>query len=404
MTNYTYEYYNLSVNNIDAETTDTTTHEPNLIFYEQRESAIITNCENWDIAIDNFKMENPPMFVPTIQSNFNSDLTTEDRNTTIYSIGLEYKHTDGTRYAAFSKVIFIPQDTTIDQPSFINGYPNYKTNYYNIYNYEFFIAKIINPTIIKVINKMKAVLTSYGIDTSFIVNDVPYFTFDKASGIINLLAPSSMYNGFNDGNGSPFLSIILNTPMYRLFNSLPFTLQSDTFKTLSDSSNQESLTMTTFKLNMSNFNKSNSLSETFPPQLNGGLPPNASSYQSIYQDYSTFDSWSPIESIVLTSYTIPVKASQKSGNHSFINGIETTKGSNNATELEITDFKSGEYVGGIIYTPASKRWINLTQKEELSAINIGVYYRNKLDGSLIPIRINSGGNFSMKMVFRKPLN
>lgn len=53
------------------------------------------------------------------------------------------------------------------------------------------------------------------------------------------------------------------------------------------------------------------------------------------------------------------------------------------------------------YTPLTKRWINLKQQEELTEINIGAFYRNKLDGNLIPIRINSGGNFSMKIVFRK---
>jgi hypothetical protein len=46
-------------------------------------------------------------------------------------------------------------------------------------------------------------------------------------------------------------------------------------------------------------------------------------------------------------------------NHSYINGIETTKGSKNVIELELTDFKSGNYSGGITYNPTEKRWINL---------------------------------------------
>jgi hypothetical protein len=406
MSNYEYEYYNLSVNNIDSETSDATAHEPNLTFYERRQSSIIENCSDWDIAIDNFKMDlkTLPQFIPTIRANFNSSLTTEERDTTIYSIGLEYKHTDGIRYTAFSQLIFSPQDRTIQQPGFISGYPNYKSNYYNIYNYEWFIAKMLNPAIIEATNKLKEVLTSYGISNTFITNDVPYFTFDKASGIVNVLSPASMYNGFNNGNGDPFLAMMLNTPLYRLFNSLPFTLQSETFKTLDDSSNKISKTTTAYKLNMSNFNMSTVISESNPPQINGSISSTKSDYLSIYQDYSTFDSWSPVESIVMTTSTIPVNPSQKSANHSFINGVETTKGSANVTELEITDFKSGEYSGGIIYTPTSKRWINLNHKEELTDINVAVFYRNKLDGNLIPIRINSGGNFSMKIVFRKLRN
>ena len=59
----------------------------------------------------------------------------------------------------------------------------------------------------------------------------------------------------------------------------------------------------------------------------------------IYQDFTTWDSWSPVESIVLTSHTIPVKTSARSANHKFVNGVETTAGSLNVLELEITDLK-----------------------------------------------------------------
>ena len=55
----------------------------------------------------------------------------------------------------------------------------------------------------------------------------------------------------------------------------------------------------------------------------------------------------------------------RSANHSYINGIETTKGSTNIIELELTDFKSGNYNGGITYNPSEKRWINLLQQQEL---------------------------------------
>jgi hypothetical protein len=44
----------------------------------------------------------------------------------------------------------------------------------------------------------------------------------------------------------------------------------------------------------------------------------------------------------------------------------------------------------------------MDQLEELKNINLGVFYRSKLPGALVPVKMNSGGSFSIKMLFRKP--
>jgi hypothetical protein len=408
MANYEYEYYNLSMNNIDSETNDEFSHEPDLVFNEERDSPILNNTDDYEFSIENFKLDlkTLPTFIPTIRSNMelsdDINIRAIQMNTTIYSVGIEYLHTDGNRYIGNSRVVFQPQDLRIQQPPFINGYANYKSGYYNIYNYEFFISRCINPAIKNAMIELKAVLSSYGISTTFIKNDVPYVIFDKPTQIISLLAPASNFNG--QQTTVPFLSIILNKPLYRLMNTLPMTLRQDTFKTLRDGI-QINITQEGFKLNLTNFGMSTSIVETYPPQIDGTnkyYATNGPEYLSIFQDYATFDSWSPVESIVFGSSSIPVKSSMRSANHSFINGIETTKGSTNIIELELTDFKSGDYTGGVIYNPSEKRWINLLQQQELKRISVNVYYRSKLNGELIPIKLNSGGSFSMKMVFRKP--
>lgn len=408
MTNYEYEYYNLSMNNIDSETGDEFSHEPDLVFNEERDSPLLVNTQDYEFSIENFKLDlkTLPTFIPTIRSNMelSNDLNIRatQMNTTIYSVGIEYLHTDGHRYIGNSRVIFQPQDLRITQPPFINGYANYKSGYYNIYNYEFFISRCINPAIKNAVLDLKSVLSSYGIDSSFMKNDSPYVIFDKPSQIISLLAPASNYNGQNAP--APFLSIILNKPLYRLMNTLPMTLRQDNFKTVI-SGIQTTISQEGFKLNLTNFGMIASVIEAYPPQIDGSnkyYATNGPEYLTIFQDYATFDSWSPVESIVFCSSTIPVKSSMRSANHTFINGIETTKGSTNVIELELTDFKSGDYTGGIIYNPSEKRWINLLQQQELKKISINVYYRSKLNGDLIPIKLNSGGSFSMKMVFRKP--
>ena len=42
---YEYVYYNCLINNIDQESDDTYSHEPDLIFNEMRDGPIITNCK-----------------------------------------------------------------------------------------------------------------------------------------------------------------------------------------------------------------------------------------------------------------------------------------------------------------------------------------------------------------------
>ena len=131
-----------------------------------------------------------------------------------------------------------------------------------------------------------------------------------------------------------------------------------------------------FKINMSNFYLSNVLKLNTAPKLDGTIYESASvqvEYLGVYQDYSTFDSWSPVESIVITSNTISIKKSIVSANHGFINGVESSKGSSNVYELSITDFKSGSYESGIIYSPSEKRWLNMVQQKELKNINSGMF-------------------------------
>ena len=396
MSRYDYEYYSLSVNNLDAQTHDETTHEPNTVFNEKRSEPIISKCEDYDFAIENFKLDLKTLavFIPTIRVYTDeASLTVDIQNTTIYTIGIQYINpADSNIYVGFGRVIFEPQDQTINQPAFKNGYADYSSGYYNIYNYEYFIV-LVNKCIISAINNLKTTLAIYGVSSAFINNDVPFFTFDKQSGLINLQAPVTNYN--NE------LDMILNIPLYRLFNSLPFVKQNIFSSVINEDGSQVEKYIGGFKLNLNNFGLTSLMSVRYPPQLDGTNGTIETEYMQIYQDYDTFDSIGPAESLVLTSHTIPVKTSGRSANHQFINGIETTTGSLNVFELEITDFKSGSYEGGVIYNPTEKRWLNLVEQANLYEISISVFYRSKLTGQLIPITLGSGSTFSLKMVFRK---
>ena len=46
-----------SLNNIDSETGDQFSHEPDLVFSEERDTAIIKNTEEYQFSIENFKLD-----------------------------------------------------------------------------------------------------------------------------------------------------------------------------------------------------------------------------------------------------------------------------------------------------------------------------------------------------------
>jgi len=97
-----------------------------------------------------------------------------------------------------------------------------------------------------------------------------------------------------------------------LFNSLPLQIKSEISITIDSSGNPLYLTepQEVYKINMSNFYLSNVLKLNAAPKLDGTIYESSSvqvEYLGVYQDYATFDSWTPVESIVITSNTIPIK-------------------------------------------------------------------------------------------------
>jgi hypothetical protein len=219
--------------------------------------------------------------------------------------------------------------------------------------------------------------------------DIPYFIFDKGTGLIFLNSPQTVTG----------LTIFLNTPLYRLFDSLPFQRKNTTFKNLDGSTTITNL----FRLKLTNFGNSNVVD--LVPQATGQ---NSSTvkvpHYVIYQYYETLTSWSPIESIVISSGNLPIKSSVVSQNHSFVNGVETVEGSSNIVEMEMSEFRSGTPKPGIIYEAQIIRWVNMLDQNELRSIHLQVFYRLKMNGQLIPFKINSGGSFGMKLCFRKIKN
>ena len=179
-----YLYYTALINN-DGSTIPSieSNVEPDFIFMEDRTVSLLDNPEDYEVAVQScmIDLKSIPVFIPTIK--YNTNPTDLEKVETIYEVTLEY---DG--YSATTPIYFEPQDQTITLPNFLNGYANYKSGYYNLFNYEFFFT-MVNEAIRTTFLKLIDVLTSYNgtLPTAFSnlgssgLYQIPYFIFDKES-------------------------------------------------------------------------------------------------------------------------------------------------------------------------------------------------------------------------------
>jgi hypothetical protein len=373
--------------------------EPPFEFKEDRKVALLPNPEEYEVAVQSclIDLKTLPVFIPTVK--YNTNPTDIQKTETIYEITLVYDI-----YSATTPVYFEPQDETISLQNFVNGKANYKSGYYNLYNYEFFFTMVntaIRTTFLKLIDVIKSYFggtlpTAFSnLATTTDIYEIPYFIFDKESSLIFLNSPKST---FSDSNSS-HVNIMLNRALYRLFNSLPFKLQNKSFNTL-DGITQITTTKTLFKLNLSNFKQANEV-EIFSHLSNGNSASTKTTHMLIYQDYETLSSWSPVESIVIVSPNFPINSHAVSADLDYVNGFATVIG-DVRHESEIMEISTNSPIPSIIYEPKEYRFMSMKQTDSgLTNIIFKVYYRFKNDGSLIQVKTNLGGSLSLKLMFRK---
>ncbi len=208
-------YYSALINNHDSKTSNASTlSEPHLTFYEIRDNPIIKNCQDYKLAIINFKLDTKslPVFIPVIEY----DGSGKNKSTTIYTVFFEY-----LGYSGFQNVLFKPQDETIDRPIMKNGYADYSNGYCNYYNYEPFLTDV-NRAVVDAFNQLEYSINMQeeGQDIKNDFNifknaagkfEVPQFFYDKDTKLIFMNAPKRQFND-DIANGN-FIKIFLNEPL-----------------------------------------------------------------------------------------------------------------------------------------------------------------------------------------------
>jgi hypothetical protein len=259
------------------------------------------------------------------------------------------------------------------------------TGYYNCYNYTYF-CYLVYTALQTAHTSLKALAVAGG--DNGIVGSLyaPILTWDSTSNSAVMYANSEY---FDIADANP-IKIYMNAPLYSLFSSFP-----------SRYLGYEGVTYgRNYRLTVTDIGGTNSQTITVPNTQTTWTA------ITLYQEYSTTESWSPITAIVFCSNTLPIIPTQVST--PFIlneNNLQKLTGSDSAQSNIITDIVSntGLYRPNLVYSPTAEfRRISMVGKTPLTNIDIQIYYRLRT-GHLIPFTLNIGGSVTIKLAFFKKL-
>jgi len=366
-------YYDIVSTNFQS----TTSEEPFLRFNETRTNPVINNTGEYYLSIVRFSLDtyNLPNFICEIHPQQANPILS------IYSVTLEYDDGLGNITPSQQRFInWIPQNKNLPVPIAPNqtasGFQETNTEYYYCYQFQYFL-ELINLALGVATNDLIATVPSLL---------QPVLTWDVTTSKAILQAQESNYNQSNVAR----VKIYFNPPLFALFNSFP----SFNFGTKNVTLGRN------YQMLIADYQGVN----TILLPTNPVAPAVSQVWVQMFQEFSTIDTWTPVNSIVFTSNTIPIISNQLSTPLIFNNGQTSTGIGNNANFSQIiTDFQTNQQVfkPNILYTPTAEyRRIDMTGNRPLTNIDINVYWRDKL-GSLIPFTLASGSTASIKFLFEK---
>ena len=369
-------YFDLLITN----TSSTTTKPKPFSYNENRAIPYIMCPELYELSVTRFTIDTGlvPVFIPSLEPN------QSDENLTAYSVTLTY---DG--YEEEVPITWIPQDKSASIPNppseCYNGHANLDTGYYNCYSYTYF-CYLVYEALVQAHIGLKAQLALAGNDDLDGSLYAPIITWDSTSNSAVIYANVNYF----DVSEPLHIGIYFNAPLYSLFSSFPATYLG--YEGVTNGKN--------YKLTVTDIGGTNSQIITVPRSS----PAVTWTAITLYQEYSTTESWSPITAIVFCSNTLPIVPTQVSTPFIYDeNNLQKIQGSDSATSNIITDIVSntGLYRPNLVYSPTAEfRRISMTGNTPLTNIDLQIYYRLRT-GHLIPFTLNSGGSVTVKLSFFK---
>ena len=383
---YEYSYLQMSVANLQS----TSTLPAPLTFTSAQNSPFLAApASEYELAISRFSLDTSslPVFVPIIQLKQPNGTFNTDANQTIYSITMTYT-SGGTTYAFESFMEWQPQNLSIQTPSppYLNN-PQVQDNslaYYNAYNVQW-VVQLIQNTFNSALAGLNIALTAAGVPIP--TTNAPVITYNTDTACCTIYVDSTAYDPSPPSSVANPVKIYFNSPMYGLLDSFIFTYLGVT--TVANSGQN-------YQLIIDSFNGTN---QTPLPTLN------PSPYDATFtaQTTTTIGLWSPVQSILFTSNTLPINQTHILPSIVLLEGqnIGPNSSISNVQNI-ISSFQSPNnlYRPSITYEPSVYRFISLNGNNQLKLFNIQCYWQG-WDGSINNFLLASQQNFSMLIMFKK---
>ena len=437
-------YLNLDVINNNTNDSSPSQIDPNLRFNETRDAAIIKNASKYQFSIVRFTMNGPnfdlPILIPVVK------IGQANPNLTEYECAISYTQqfttTDVgnitiTATPAVSQLIYIPETQnqaiapTPMPPITKQDLAGGLSRYYWVYTYQHWVD-LVNNTFqtahAATFAAFQTAWTASGTADAFpyaniaaweaVVGPAPRMTYDTASGLFSIWASALSFTN-NNGVQVPTTAPVapaLNAPVRRLFFD----------------SNMQGL----FN-NFSNYYWGGISGDAFAgatPTPNGYIneilfpnkefqnlrqlaAPVPAAYQGIFwvatQDFeSTSSLWSPVGAITFVTTLLPIRP-EATGAPLFLgtgNLGYSSSSIQNAFQPILTDISldltgdgADAYRRMIFYAPSAEyRMASLTPSNQpINAIDISVFWKNRLTGELFPIQLFNLSSVSVKCMFRR---
>ena len=350
-------YYDIQINNFESSGSQV---QP-LRFMESRNAPLIKKASDYEMSVVRFEIDtySLPTWVASIEPEQNNP------NKMIESITLEY---DGT--VIQKDLIFIPTNKHIPVPSPPSPLQA-DSEYYHGNSFRHY-CDLVNNALDSATSDLKAV------HNVALANVLPPKLIWNENNTASILAQDVYYN--------PSLSkpvyIYFNRALYAKFTSFP----ADKDYSASDGK--------IYKLNL------NPDYGTKHVVLDPGTGDQI--FIKTDQEYSTISNWAAVASIVFTTNSLPVVASQLSEPQVYSNGSSLSSGSGQNYSLVISDMVTNQmcYKPNLYYVPSGEyRMFSMSSDMNINDINVDVYWKDK-KGALHPFYLQSGASASIKLYFR----
>lgn len=384
------QYYNVDIVN-GRTVSQGKINDPRAYFNETRNNPIIQDASRYEMSIVRFTMNGVndiPIFIPVIEKGQSNP------NKTVYKITMDLTVDTGdldtnsniiyNTFTATENVIFEPEQEGITTPLPPLNRQDVDNPYYFIHTYNHFL-KLVNKTFEAVKENLQNQLnaTDYG------------FTLTTKAPVINYNNETEKFELFFDNNGFGKTSNpINNQERYKLFfNSNMSNLFQNYPSKIKDDKTDVKFIEILIEPNLTTETKEY----------------NSTTYYKIKQERSSTGTiWSPAESVVFSSTSLPVVAEGVAPVIEFGNSnVSTPTASTSNTEPIITDISlpldnAYDYKGFTSYIPSGEyRMTSLNGHDDIRNINISVFWKNRLSSNLIPVKMGNLSNISIKFMFKK---